>query len=84
MPINRFYAAQLLPVSSVEKTTELEPAKHAIKKVLILHQDAGTLESGSLLFFIQKSADEKSFELISLGVVENVYRNFDQQYLVLI
>lgn len=79
VPINRFYAAQLLPVSSVEKTTELEPAKHAIKKVLILHQDAGTLESGSLLFFIQKSADEKSYELISLGVVENVYRNFEKE-----
>lgn len=79
VPINRFYAAQLLPVSSIEKTTELEPAKHAIKKVLILHLDARTLEEGSLLFFLQNSADENSFEVISLGVVENVYRNFESE-----
>lgn len=79
VPINRFYAAQLLPESSEEMTTEVEPVKHAIKKVLILHQDTKILERGSLLFFLQKSEDENSFEIISLGVVENVYRNFDKE-----
>lgn len=79
VPINRFYAARLLPDSGEEKTTELEPAMHAIKKVLILHLDARTLEHGSLLFFLQKSEDENSFEVISLGVVENVYRDFENE-----
>lgn len=79
IPINYQYAAQLLPPSNCEGTTEIEPMKQAIKKVLIMSRENKNIKNGAVLLFVENNEQNNMVKLISLGIVENVYRIFHKE-----
>ena len=81
IPIYRSYASQLLPPFGIDiDNRNVEPNKQAIKKVVILHEDASQMKEGSVLLFFQKSSDPKSRNIIGVGIVESVYRDFNTEF----
>lgn len=82
VPIYRSYASQLLPPFGFDvNDDDVEPNKRAIKKVLILHKDNAMMKAGSIMLFFQKSDNDPGFRyMIGVGIVENVYRNFNTEY----
>lgn len=81
VPIYRSYASQLLPQFGINvDNSNVEPNKQAIKKVVILHEDAEQMKEGSTLLFFQKSDDPGYRNMIGVGIVENVYRDFNTEF----
>lgn len=82
IPIYRSYASQLLPPFGFEvNENDVEPNKRAIKKVLILHKDDPNIKAGSIMLFFQKSDNDPGFRyMLAVGIVENIYRTFNNEY----
>lgn len=79
VPINSEYASQLLPPFGIEENRmDVEPVKQAIKKVLVLREEPLNMQEGSILLFVEKTKGKK-FSIISLGIVEKVYRCFQDE-----
>lgn len=82
IPIYRSYASQLLPPFGFEvNENDVEPNKRAIKKVLILHRDDVQIKEGSIMLFFQKSDNDPGARyMLGVGIVENIYRNFNNEH----
>lgn len=80
IPIYREYAKELLPTTEMsENKDDYEPYKCAIRKVLVLHTDHPSLDEGAIFLFYQKTGNKDERGIIAVGVVERVYRNFENE-----
>lgn len=78
IPLNKTYIRQLLPQDTLfEDKLDIIPAKRAIKKVVILNKSEEKITSGTGLLFYQNSFEKDEKKLIAVGIVENIYDNFE-------
>lgn len=80
IPIHKIYCSQLLPEDTlINNDLDVIPSKHAIRKVLILHDYPKGIEKGSILLFYKLSSILDERYIIASGIVENIYTQFKDQ-----
>lgn len=78
IPIHKLYASDLLPSFEInDDKDDVAPYKCSIKKVLTLYADNLMLTTGSVLMFYNMSSNRTERGVIAIGIVENVYRKFE-------
>lgn len=80
IPIHRIYCDRLLPEDTLPCCDlDIIPSKHAIRKVLVLHEYPEDIDKGSILFFYRLSSVVNDRSIVATGIVENVYHDFNNE-----
>ena len=78
--VGRGYSQLLIPSKSVrENIHDIEPFRNAIRKMIILKEDNIYIRPGSAILFFRKSSVGEDEGIIGAGIVDDVFKNFNNE-----